>query len=336
MRSDVRSDAGLHKALLSLKDKKLIVYRRFSQTYTIWQGSDMDIEERLEEASRKVSGAFSLADAVQRYLPPRPLIARRHSYQTGTLRYLNVQYVDASTRNQIALNPGSGASGSILLCLPLNFADVEAFIQWVQQPPLSQRMDIVVGIAERTARLAELLQELRCLHWVEDHTPELSGDLVARRELRARLAAVEALIHNELERAISLHSLGEATKDRWFHAGKPIQLQSRQGLTHFISNICDDLYSQTPFLRNELINRRALSSQGAAARRNLLEGMLQRADKANLGIDGYPPERSMYESLLKASGLHRQDGESHWILAKPVDITTLLKLLCFLCPIPLD
>ena len=323
MRSDVRSDADLYKALLSLKDKKLIVYRRFNQTYTIWQGSDVDIEERLEEASRKVSGAFSLADAVQRYLPARPLIARRHSYQTGTLRYFDVQYVDASSRNQIALNPGSGASGSILLCLPLNFADVEAFIQWAQQPPLSQRMDIVVGIAERTARLAELLQELRCLHWVEDHTPELSGDLVARRELRARLAAVEVLIHNELERAVSLHSLGEATKGRWFHAGKPIQLQSRQGLTHFISNICDDLYSQTPFLRNELINRRALSSQGAAARRNLLEGMLQRADKAKLGIEGYPPERSMYESLLKASGLHRQVGQEHWILADPPEADPL-------------
>lgn len=317
LRSDGRSDGDLRQALMSLKEKKLIVYRRFNQTYTIWQGSDVDIEGRLEEASRKVSSSFSLAEAVQRYLPPRPLIARRHSYQTGTLRYFNVQYVDASTRNQVALNPTSDASGSILVCLSVNYADVAAFVQWVQEPPLSQRRDIVVGIAERTTRLAELLQELRCLHWVEDHTPELSGDLVARRELRARLAAVEALIHNELERAISLHRLGDVSNARWFYAGNSIQLQSHQGLTHFISNICDDLYTQTPFLRNELINRRALSSQGAAARRNLLEGMLQRADKASLGIEGYPPERSMYESLLKASGLHRQAGQDHWILTDP-------------------
>jgi len=317
LRSDVRSDGDLRQALISLKEKKLIVYRRFNQTYTIWQGSDVDIEERLEQASRKVSSSFSLAEAVQRYLPPRPLIARRHSYQTGTLRYFNVQYVDASTRNQVALNPTSNASGSILVCLPVNYADVTAFVQWAQKPPLSQRRNIVVGIAERTARLAELLQELRCLHWVEDNTPELSGDLVARRELRARLVAVEALIQNELERSISLHRLGDVSNARWFYTGSSIQLQSHQGLTHFISNICDDLYAQTPYLRNELINRRTLSSQGAAARRNLLEGMLQRADKASLGIEGYPPERSMYESLLKASGLHRQAGQEHWILADP-------------------
>ncbi len=323
MRSDICSDKDLRQALLSLTEKKLIIYRRFNQTYTIWQGSDVDIEERLEQASRKVSSAFSLAEAVQRYLPPRPLIARRHSYQTGTLRYFNVQYIDASNRNQIAFNPGSGASGLILICLPTNFADVEAFIQWAEQPPLSQRREIVVGIAERTARLAELLQELRCLHWVEDHTPELSGDLVARRELRTRLAAVEALIQNELERSISPHRLSDVANARWFYRGKPIKLRSHQGLTHLVSQICDDLYSQTPFLRNELINRRALSSQGAAARRNLLEGMLQQVDKANLGIKGYPPERSMYESLLKASGLHRQEGQEHWILADPPAVDPL-------------
>lgn len=323
LRSEERSDAILRKALLSLKDQKMIVYRRFNQTYSIWQGSDVDIEERLEEASRKVSSAFSLAEAVQRYLPPRPLVARRHSFQTGTLRYFEVQYVDANTHNQASLTLSPGANGLILLCLPANFADVDVFTQWAQQPPLSGRSDIVVGIASRTARLAELLQELRNLHWVADHTPELPGDAVARRELRARLAAAETLIHIELEHAISLYQMGDTSSGQWFHAGKGMQAQVHQGLTHLLSNICDDLYPQTPRLWNELINRRILSSQGAAARRNLLEGMLQRAEKETLGIEAYPPERSMYESLLKASGLHRQDETGQWILADPPETDPL-------------
>ena len=319
LRSDERGDAILRNALLSLKEQKMIVYRRFNQTYSIWQGSDVDIEERLEEASRKLSSAFSLAEAVQRYLPPRPLVARRHSYQTGTLRYFEVQYVDANTRNQASLTLSPGANGLILLCLPVNFTDVDVFTQWAQQPPLSSRSDIVVGIASRTARLAELLQELRNLHWVDDQTPELPGDAVARRELRARLAAVETLIHNELEHAISLYRLSDASSGQWFHVGKVMQPQARQGLTHLLSNICDDLYPQTPRLWNELINRRVLSSQAAAARRNLLEGLLQRTGKENLGIEGYPPERSMYESLLKNSGLHRQDAQGQWTMTDPTE-----------------
>jgi hypothetical protein len=158
---------------------------------------------------------------------------------------------------------------------------------------------------------------------VADHTPELVGDQVARRELRARLAAVETLIRNELENAISLYRLGDASRGQWFHAGRAIRPQARLGLTHLLSNICDDLYPEAPRLWNELINRRVLSSQGAAARRSLLEGILQRAEKENLGIEAYPPERSMYESLLKASGLHQQGDPDHWILADPPETDPL-------------
>lgn len=323
MRSSERNDAALRKALLSLKERKMIVYRRFNQTYSIWQGSDVDIEERLEEASRKVSSAFSLAEAVQRYLPPRPLVARRHSYQSGTLRYFEVRYVDASIRGQVSLTVSPGSNGLILLCLPINYAEVDGFIQWAQQPSLSTRSDIVLGIANRTGRLAELLQELRNLHWVSEHTPELPGDSVARRELRARLAAVENLIHNEMEHAISLYRLGDGTSGQWFHAGRAIQPQAHQGLNHLLSSICDDLYAQTPRLWNELINRRALSSQAAAARRNLIEGLLQRVNQENLGIEAYPPERSMYESLLRAGGLHQANEQAGWILVEPPDMDPL-------------
>ena len=52
---------------------------------------------------------------------------------------------------------------------------------------MSERPDLVVGVARHTTRLSELASELRALHWVKDNTPELRDDPVARRELRARL-----------------------------------------------------------------------------------------------------------------------------------------------------
>lgn len=315
--SNKRSAGILRKALRSLKDKKVIVYRRFDQTYSVWQGSDIDIEERLEEASRKISSSFSLAEAVQRYLPPRPLVARRHSYQTGTIRYFEVSYVDATNITQIALDIKPGRHGLILLCLPVNRSEADTFAAWAQQPPLSTRKDIVVGIAGRTTRLTELLQELRYLHWVAENTPDLSGDAIARRELRVRLSTIENLINNELESVISLHKLGDPSYGQWFHKGEVVQPRTHLSLNHLLSQICDDLYSHTPRIWNELINRRELSSQAAAARRNLLEGMLQRANQEILGITGYPPERSMYESLLRAGGLHRQDEQGNWVLTDP-------------------
>ena len=77
-------------------------------------------------------------------------------------------------------------------------------------------------------------------------------------------------------------------------------------INDLLSRICDDVYPATPVWRNELINRRSLSSAAAAARRNLIQAMIEQASQENLGIHGFPPERSMYETLLRRSRLHRE------------------------------
>jgi hypothetical protein len=84
-----------------------------------------------------------------------------------------------------------------------------------------------------------------------------------------------------------------------------------------LSKICDDLYPSSPKIWNELINRRNLSSQSAAARRNLIAAMLTRINQPQMGIEGYPPERSMYESLLLGGGLHQEVENGKWQITEP-------------------
>ena len=312
LRSETDTDEILRKALANLRVRSLVVYRRFNKTYSIWQGSDVDIEERLQQAQQQLRGAFSLAEAVQKYMTPRPVAARRHSFQTGTLRYFEVRYVDSFSRDQLDMKPFPGTSGKVLLCLPVNHTETEDFLRWASDPSMCERKNIVVGVAEKTGRLTELLYELRCLHWVEENTPELRDDPVARRELRTRLTSIESLVQNTIDRTLSPYRLSDAAGCTWFHGAKEVSTKANQGLSHLLSEICDDLYDKSPILWNEIINRRQLSSQGASARRSLVEAMLTRANQEELGIEGFPPERSMYDSLLKASGLHQKNPAGVW------------------------
>ncbi|RIK33737.1 MAG: hypothetical protein DCC57_24835, partial [Chloroflexi bacterium] len=268
-------------ALKSLCQRSILVYRRFDRSYRIWQGSDVDIEERLEAARRQLTGAFSLAEAVQQYLPPRPLVARRHSHRNGTLRFFKVRYLDWASHEQISPDEtrrdDGAANGHVFVCLPANPWEVAAFGDWAQEPATAARADWLVIVAGRTLRLHELVYELRCLYWVRENTPALRDDIVARRELRERVTTIEALIHGELPQALSLHRLSAAAGCRWYYQGQEVTAQAARGLTTLLSVICDQLYAETPRLWNELLNRRTLSSQGAAARRNLIEAMLSRA-----------------------------------------------------------
>ncbi|MDW8293631.1 MAG: hypothetical protein RML84_11115 [Anaerolineae bacterium] len=315
LRSAECTDEAIRRALGALRARSYVVYRKFSHSYAVWQGSDVDLEQQLEKGRQQTAGAFSLAEVLQRYLPPRPLIAHRHSYQSGVVRAFQVRYVDARALPASPPRPEGSAVGLVTICLPASHAERQEALAWAQQPSLAQLPNLIVGVAAPNAQLVELVGELRALRWVREHTPELRDDPVARRELRARQATVEHLIHSELERLTLFkpRDLGEA--GAWFWRGKPVT--EARSLSGLLSAVCDALYPQSPRIWNELINRQALSSQGAAARRALIEAMLTRADQPGLGIAGYPPERSMYESLLSAGGLHRAGAQGKWGFAPP-------------------
>lgn len=95
-----RPPETVRAALDRLRTLSLVVFRRFNRTYAFWQGSDVDLEERLHQARSHLSGTYSLAEAVEAYLPPRPIVAHRHSYETGTTRYFAARYIDAQTRDE--------------------------------------------------------------------------------------------------------------------------------------------------------------------------------------------------------------------------------------------
>ena len=116
MRGADHTDEQIAEALQDLQQRSAIVFRRFNQSFVIWQGSDVDIDERIGEARQRQLGGFSVTQAVQRYVPPQPIIARRHSYQTGTTRFFDVRYVD-STDQALAVTAAGGASGTVYLCL---------------------------------------------------------------------------------------------------------------------------------------------------------------------------------------------------------------------------
>src|SRR5207244_9930302 len=96
----------------------------------------------------------------------------------------------------------------------------------------------------------------------------------------------------------------------WYASTGRLTVRSSRELMETLSALFDEHYSQAPSIRNELLNRRELSSAAAKARRNLLEAMIVHRGEPRLGLTAYPPEVSMYRSVLEEPGLHRKvDGK---------------------------
>ena len=114
-------DLGLNELIKN----SIITYRSYNDTFIIWEGSDFDIEEKLREAKTNVDTYASLGANLSRYLPNRPLVARRHLIQTGTLRHFTVRYTNLEKFEIDLKEPYNDADGLILYTLPESNYEVD-------------------------------------------------------------------------------------------------------------------------------------------------------------------------------------------------------------------
>ncbi|MBU2008219.1 hypothetical protein KJ743_03895 [Patescibacteria group bacterium] len=308
----------LDEGITHLTDRSILTFRKYNETYRIWEGSDVDIDERIAEGERKTRGTFSLAAGIQRYLEPRPFFARRHSAETGTLRYFSVAYVDDPSQIARNLSPRAGAAGQLLVCISYSEGALQAF-QDCAEDKESVRQDVVFAIPQQLGEIQSDLSELAALRWVWENTPELAGDRVARREVSLRITEAEHFLRYHLNTLLDPRKEPLGSNCRWYWGGQEHKVRSRLGVSHLLSDVCDKIYSKTPRIRNELVVRRSLSSAAAGARRTLIDRMLTNGAIPNLGIESYPPERSIYESVLKATGLHRETSHGVWGFTDPTE-----------------
>ena len=299
-----RFTSEFETALTILKERSIVIYRLYNKAYALWEGSDIDIEAKLREAERHIDTRGALAADLSRYLPTRPLVARRHLFETGTLRYFVVRYTDLENFDADLQESLEDADGLVLYALPTNEHEIKQLSEKASSTKLIEREEVLIAIPRAIGTLQDTVTQLASLRWVSENTPELEGDAVARDELSVQQIQAEQEVSHRL-----IAIFGGAKNDTctWYHKGQFVDTINSQGTRNaYLSEICDEVYDETPIIQNELINRRNISGAVTTARKKLIKAMLESADQKNLDITGHPAEMSIYRSLLLATGIHRE------------------------------
>lgn len=296
-----------------LSRRSVVTHRRHRDAYVLWQGSDVDLESEIEKGRRETHGKTGLASSLAGLSPLPNLIARKHSFDTGTLRWFAPIYVDEPEDLVLPELPAGGADGFFAICLG---ATKQLHKRFERAASSSKRNDLVFAISHRTPHLKALLDELAAMDWVDSNVAALRDDRVAREELAFQ--RVDLLAHVRREIAwLTNPGEGSVAGCEFWCGGKKLSVASRRELSRALSDQFDELFGECILVKNELINRRELSSAAAAARRTLLEAMLNCSHLPRLGMQGFPPERAIYESVFLQSGMHVEGGDGMWAFVPP-------------------
>jgi hypothetical protein len=310
----VRSGSLVHDddaegVLEELRTWSIVVHRIHNRSWAIFAGSDFDIDTELAAAKSRVEIDYAI---LQEILTQQVVVAKRHYYERGTLRWFEVRVAPLSGVESLveSYKPARGACGLFVLAVP---EKREAFhVATLAGSLVSEKSTaypFFVGVSESAEDVRTLVLELSALDFVRKNTPMLEGDQVARRELAARAASLREQLDQKMSEML-------ITSD-WYRAGKPHKIATPAQLSRAASDCADEVFHAAPAIKNELINRSKPSSNAVSAANELMRLMVLHGDKKVLGIDGFPPQRAIYESILATPGFHRGKGATGYRFDAP-------------------
>src|SRR5438132_11384171 len=164
VKDSVSPDGPLQSILKELGDASILTYRHYKKSYQIWEGSDVDIEKRIAEGERKTQQNHGIADSVRHYMTSRPMVARRHSFETGMLRLFDVMYVDALESLEQVIKAKTEVDGIVIVCLAESTSVAEQFQAFAEKTSIPE--NILFAIPQQLGVLRGVMSELGALRWV--------------------------------------------------------------------------------------------------------------------------------------------------------------------------
>jgi hypothetical protein len=290
-------------------DRKLLLHRPFKDEVTVWHGTDLDLRGHLDGEKAKRGPGFELLEFLNKNVPApyrRPLsynsefrIRRFFSGVFATVGEYESKYGPGCE------SPISGADGRIVYLLPETPKELVQALKLVKQENNKKQ---VVAIPREAIPLAETALEVHCLYKMQEDKELISADPLALDEIRQITVDSEAGLHSMLRRCIEPSNYGP----QFFYQGKSFKAESLEALREELSSITRKVYSKTPKLNNELINKNSPTSVVINSRKKLVLGILERAGLADLGLPETTPDASMFRTLLVETGIYRENENGLW------------------------
>lgn len=327
------SNAGaiLHK----LEQYKIIRYAAYKQRLMLFEGTDIDLEAEIKKATGIVPKPISYIVDLEKYFANRISPVKAHFYQRGTPRYFEYMIRE----EPIDIVPTGDTDGIIELI----FSDKDS-LKDVTAFSADNQHALIFAYFNNADEIIEHLHHIKIYEYIAEKVLIDKSDRVANQEI-ARLKIYE---ENLLVKAISTNLFEYTENVTWLFKGQCKEIHSLLDFNKLLSEVCDDIYSQTPVMNNELFNRHKLPSSISSARVKYLTALTNHFNEVELGfdVDKFPPEKTIYYSLLKNTGLHRNgqladspnnpDVKSIWLacedflhstISKPRKVSALIKML---------
>lgn len=260
----------------------------------LFEGTDVNIEEEISKAGLVVSRPVSFIDELSGFFTKKVAPEKACYYHRGTPRFFEYVVLDSAMN----IIPTGDVDGYVELI----FSSQNNYLEELKKMSADCDNAIIFAFFNNTEEVVDHLYNIDKYDYILRHVLIDKADRVAVNEINNLIGYEKVQLNKSIQESLFGYN-GNVT---WVFNGKEVVVKSQRDFNRLLSKVCNEVYSLTPVMNNELFNKNKLSGTISGAKAKYLQALVNSSDQVDLGFDSekFPPEKTIYYSLLKNTGLH--------------------------------
>ncbi len=293
-------------AIKHLIDEEYVIYHKKSNDYLQFkQASGVDITQKIHDEIESHRNSVNLKETLNSFNFDNYMYPSRYNDEKEMTRFFSFIFIDESeVTNDInwdIKSEGIDADGVIYALIPAEIDSVEELKQKVLCTSFGCERCVFI-VPKHYTEIEEATREYNAAASLRD---AVNGNRILFDEYDVICQDLWEVINS----FICEYSHPEEMQANYIYNGEVHHIFRKAALTELLSEISDRVFSDTPIVNNEAINKMEPTGMAINSRTKVITGLLRNELEENLGLSGNGQEVSMMRSTLIRTGvLINRDG----------------------------
>lgn len=306
----------IEQAISDLIEKEYVIYIKRSNDYLrLKQTSGVDIQQRIHDLMEAQIGKINAKDILNASNFDNYMYPSRYNDEREMTRFFSFQFISgAEVTPDIDWNKKSetiDGDGVIYGVIPDTEEQLKGLSILIASTSKGCPRNIFV-LPKHYYSVDEVIREFAAVLQLRNQALD---DPILFDEYEVVFEDLQEIIKNY----IGAYTHPETNKSVYYYDGNMVKIYRKSGLTEMMSRICDAVYSLTPVINNESVNKNEITSIALNSRNKIIGALLRSELEPCLGLSGTGQEVSIMRSTLVRTGIWSEDGGVPQVNLQPAD-----------------
>ncbi len=302
----IRASLGLtndifESAITQLVNKQIILRKKSDGIYRFLPGSDLDIIKKITDRKSINSNKINVKEILDNIVSLSFELPKKYNDEKEMVRYFKKEFITVNEFLNIRtikdLTFESNSDGVILYLIHYSKEEKEKALKKLVELNDSR---ILVCILNSNFSKDEEIRELLAIKSLKNDVEFNQNELAAQE-----LEIFEEDVTEDIENYINVnYDVKNGLCGYYDFHGERLDIKKVHQLNRKISDICFEVFSNTPVVNNELINKNKISSPILKARDKIIQYIFEEMEKGHDFVTkGNGPETTIFRVAIKRKGL---------------------------------